>query len=82
MMCSNLLFIMSSHVLSMISVFAGGNLHMLLPTLDVHTGIFPVVLIVFTFIFISVISWYLFSVWLFLDSQSVMYRSRPGLYLM
>ena len=41
----------------------------------VHTGMFTEVLMLLTFMFIPTIYWYLFSVWLFPDSQFTMYKS-------
>ena len=52
-----------------------------LSSLDVHTGIFTVVLTAFTFLFLPVISLPFSSVWLSLDSQSAIYKSEPGLYI-
>ena len=51
-------------------------------SMDVHTEIFNDVLMALTFIIIPAISWSLFFVWLFQDSQSTTYRSGPGLYMM
>ena len=51
-------------------------------SMQVHTGIFSDVLMTFTFMFIPVISWTFFSVWLLWDSQSAIYKSGPGLYMM
>ena len=49
--------------------------------IDVHTGMFTDVMIACTFMFLSVISWSLFSLWLSWDNQSTVYRSRPGFYI-
>ena len=53
-----------------------------MPSIDVHTDIFTDVLMTFTFMLISAISWSLFFIWLFWESQSTMYRSEPNLYMM
>ena len=51
-------------------------------SVDVHISILTDVLIVCTFMFMPVITWSLFPVLLFQDSQSAMYRSGPGLFKM
>ena len=50
-------------------------------SIDVHTSIFTTVLMACTFIFIPVFSWSLFSIWLFQENVSTMYRSAPGSYV-
>ena len=49
---------------------------------EVHTGIFSNVLMTCMFMFMSVDSWSLFSVWLLWNNQFTIYRSLPGLYIM
>ena len=48
--------------------------------MDVHISIFTDVLMACMFVFMPVISWSLFSVLFFQESQSVIYMSGPGLY--
>ena len=50
--------------------------------IDVHTGTFIDVPMALTFLLIPALSRSLFYVWLFWDSQSVMQKSEPGLYMM
>ena len=49
-------------------------------SMDVHIGMFIEVLMMLMFILISAIFWS-FYVWLLQDSQSVMYKSGAGLYI-
>ena len=51
-------------------------------SIDMHIGIFTDVLMACMFMFMSVISWSLCSVWLFQDNQSAIERSGSGLYIM
>ena len=54
-----------------------GECHLMLPNFSLlWVGILACVML------IPAISWFLFSVWLFQDNQSTMYRSEPGLYIM
>ena len=52
----------------------------LMSFIDVQTGMSIVMLSVCILMLIPAISWSLFSVWLWQDSQSALWRSGPGLY--
>ena len=83
-LCSSSSFCVASHLLCMVLPLQVGIscVATCMSFMDVHTGIFTVVLVAFT---LSSCQWFflsLSSVWFFLDSQFVMYRSGPELYIM
>ena len=51
-------------------------------SMDVHTALYTDMQIALKVKFIPVISWSVYSLWLFRDSQSTMYKSGWGLYMM
>ena len=84
MLCSNLSFlsdypciIYDFHFYMWVSSYVAACMS----SMDVYKGILTDVWMVFTFLLIPVISWSLFSAWLFWDSDSIKNTSGPSLYM-